>query len=42
MARTAMAIRGMQVFGTPAMKAELDSRIARASTYLANESHYQR
>ena len=30
MARTAMAIRGMQVFGTPAMKADLDRRIARA------------
>ena len=36
MARTAMAIRAMQVFGTPAMKADLDRRIARATTYLAN------
>jgi hypothetical protein len=36
MARTAMAIRGMQMFGTPAMKADLDRRIARATTYLAN------
>ncbi len=36
MARTAMAIRGMQVFGTPAMKADLDRRIARGTTYLAN------
>jgi len=36
MARTAMAIRVMQVFGTPAMKADLDFRIALARTYLAN------
>jgi len=36
MSRTAMAIRAMQVFGTPAMKADLDLRIARARTYLAN------
>src|SRR5207302_2671022 len=35
MARTAMAIRAMQLFSTPAMKQELDSRIARARTYLA-------
>ena len=35
-ARTAMAIRAMQVFGTPAMKADLDRRIARATTFLAN------
>jgi ankyrin repeat protein len=35
-ARTAMALRDMQVFGTPAMKADLDPRIARARTYLAN------
>ena len=32
MARTAMAIRAMQVFGTPGMKADLDARIARART----------
>ena len=36
MARTAMAMRVMQVFGTPAMKAELDPRMARARAYLAN------
>jgi hypothetical protein len=36
MARTAMALRVMQVFGTPAMKADLDARIARARAYLAN------
>ena len=36
MARTAMSLRVMQVFGTPAMKAELDLRIARARTYLAS------
>jgi ankyrin repeat protein len=36
MARTAMALRVMQVFGTPAMKAELDPRMARARAYLAN------
>ena len=43
MARTAMAIRVMQVFGTPAMKADLDPRIARARTYLANnKSCHQR
>ena len=36
MARTAMAIRGMQAFGTPAMKTDLDRRIKRATTYLAN------
>jgi hypothetical protein len=35
-ARTAMSLRVMQVFGTPAMKTELDLRIARARTYLAN------
>lgn len=35
MARTAMAMRAMQSFGTPAMKAELDARIAHARTYLA-------
>ena len=35
-ARTAMAIRAMQVFSTPGMKADLDRRIARATTYLAN------
>jgi hypothetical protein len=35
-ARTAMAMRVMQVFGTPAMKADLDVRIARARSYLAN------
>lgn len=35
-ARTAMALRVMQVFGTPAMKADFDVRIARARTYLAN------
>jgi hypothetical protein len=31
-----MALRVMQVFGTPAMKAELDPRMARARAYLAN------
>jgi hypothetical protein len=36
MARTAMAVRVMRVFGTPAMKADLDLRIARARAYLAN------
>jgi hypothetical protein len=36
MARTAMAIRALQVFGTPAMKADLDRRIVRATAYLAN------
>ena len=36
MARTALAIRGMLVFGTPAMKADLDRRIARAAIFLAN------
>jgi ankyrin repeat protein len=36
MARTAMSLRVMQVFGTPAMKADFDLRIARARTYLAN------
>jgi hypothetical protein len=36
MARTAMAVRAMQVFGTPAMKADLDLRVARARSYLAN------
>ncbi|MCX6630532.1 MAG: ankyrin repeat domain-containing protein [Candidatus Solibacter sp.] len=36
MARTAMAIRAMQVFGSPAMKMDLDLRISRARTYLAN------
>jgi hypothetical protein len=35
-ARTAMAIRVMQAFGTPAMKADFDSRVARARGYLAN------
>jgi len=35
-ARTAMAIRVMQAFGTPAVKADFDRRIARARTYLAN------
>jgi ankyrin repeat protein len=35
MARTAMAVRDLQVFGTPAMKEELDSRIARARVYMA-------
>ena len=35
MARTAMAVRGLQVFGTPAMKEDLDSRLARARIYLA-------
>ena len=35
-ARTAMSLRVMQVFGTPAMKADLDLRIARARTYLTN------
>jgi hypothetical protein len=35
-ARTAMAIRVMQVFGTPAMKTDLDRKIALARTYLAN------
>ena len=34
MARTALAVRVMQVYGTPAMKAELDRRIARARDYL--------
>jgi hypothetical protein len=33
--RTAMAIRVMQAFGTPAMKADLDRRIALARTHLA-------
>ncbi len=37
-ARTAMSLRVMQVFGTPAMKAELEPRIARAHTFLANAS----
>jgi ankyrin repeat protein len=36
MARTAMSLRVMRVFGSPAMKAELDLKIARARTYLAN------
>jgi N-acyl-D-amino-acid deacylase len=36
MARTAMAMHALQVFGTPAMKADIDRRIARATTYLAN------
>lgn len=36
MARTAMAIRDMQAFATPAMKPEIDARIARARTFLAN------
>jgi ankyrin repeat protein len=36
MARTAMALRAMQVFGTAGMKADLDPRIARARTYLTN------
>jgi ankyrin repeat protein len=36
MARTAMAVRGLQVFGTPAMKEEIDSRLARARVYLAS------
>ena len=35
-ARTAMSLRVMQVFGTPGMKADFDLRIARARTYLAN------
>ena len=35
MARTAMAVRDLLVFGTPAMKEEVDSRIARARTYMA-------
>jgi ankyrin repeat protein len=35
-ARTAMSLRVMQVFGSPAMKAELDLKIARACTSLAN------
>jgi hypothetical protein len=35
-ARTAMSLRVMQVFGSPAMKADLDLRIARARTHLAN------
>jgi hypothetical protein len=35
-ARTAMAVRVAKVFGTPAMKADLDPRIARARAYLAN------
>jgi ankyrin repeat protein len=34
--RTAMSLRVMQVFGTPAMKADLDLRITRARTYLAS------
>ena len=33
--RTAMAVRSLQVFGSPAMKEELDSRIARARAYMA-------
>jgi ankyrin repeat protein len=36
MSRTAMSIRVLQVFGSPAMKADLEPRIARAVTYLAN------
>jgi ankyrin repeat protein len=36
MARTAMSIRIMQAFNTPGMKAELDSRIARARNYLTS------
>jgi ankyrin repeat protein len=36
LARTAVAIRDLQVFGTPAMKADLDRRIARAVTFVAN------
>jgi ankyrin repeat protein len=35
-ARTAMSLRVMQVFASPAVKADLDLRIARARTYLAN------
>ena len=35
-ARTAMAVRVMQVFGSPAMKAELEPRIAHARSFLAN------
>jgi hypothetical protein len=35
MARTAMAVHDLQVFGTPAMKHDLDARIARARTFLA-------
>jgi ankyrin repeat protein len=34
-ARTALAIRAMQVYGTPGLKAELAPRIARARDYLA-------
>jgi ankyrin repeat protein len=34
-ARTAMAIRGLQAFSTPAMKSELDRRVALATTYLS-------
>ena len=35
MLRAAMAVRGMQAFGTPAMKADFDRRIALARTHLA-------
>jgi hypothetical protein len=35
-ARTAMSLRVMQVYGSPAMKPDLDLRIARARTYLAS------
>jgi hypothetical protein len=36
LARTAMALRVLQVYGTPGMKAEVDPRIASARTYLAS------
>jgi ankyrin repeat protein len=35
-ARTAMSLRVMQVYATPAMKGDLDARIARAGAWLAN------
>ena len=35
MARTAMALRTLQLFGTPAMKTDFDRRIALARTHLA-------
>jgi len=36
MARTAMALRLMQVYGTPALQSELEPRIARARNFLAS------
>lgn len=35
-ARTAFAVRALQLYGTPARKAELDERVARAREYLLN------